>query len=596
MAARNFDAYRATTLLQSFDHYEEQGKAHHKSLKKLSPHQRKSLHRIFRNVQMNEGTLDLDSKRKNEEQRFREKVEQAELRILELLEDPQATQKPYLEVEVEQLWRQFYKTVTSYPTTLSKESIREVQNALQRIWDVASQKKFDNHFSKKLIKEGLIDLNAKLHDKEGRCLLEVKVSQLRTALWQEYQKELLNSSPREARAFLKVGLQTLQELTLQQTKAFTRTIEKFSKTLIAAQEQKIVLDWYELAQLLSQEGLDAEIVSLLLPVCKEMIKGHNETCRVHEEAQYSGEKMAAALLGTSHRFQGNIHAIRSEPILAVTLVFTDLEDYNNVYNHLLGKKRDPADVREAGVCLNRSAKFSFGTMNLTAPVTLISPLGQYSVTHIKDHEDSHHSMLSDHLGGELNRTLDETPIVFRFSTENIDPAFIFLHRTWRTELQSRAQRATLSLHNEVQAYLPDILTDPRRIINSLTNFSKKGLYNYIFDDEFEEYFRKHIASKNLSSEQKTKAFQLLMQDIETAKKQYVEAVVGHVETALRIARALKSHVIPRDVIQTFLRTATMREWPYLARYLDAPRVCLRGTTPEAQQAWDTWKQNNSAQP
>ncbi len=365
MATRKFDAFAPKTLLQSFevsDGYLSRSKPL-KELARLTPDQRTALQEIFQNERMDEDQLKLDENKKKLQEEFQLKIEDLERQMTLLLTDPNYLTDDVIAAKTESLWRRLYKIVQEPSFTLTHKSITVGQEALQRIWDLASKKKYKAVIGRRDLLEGLNELNTFLLQKESRTIYEVKLSDMRKELWAEYQRQLLTMTTQQARLWLKTGLLALKELAEQQTQIFGRTMKIFAQELNRAGNQPWAFDPFTMYQFLQQEGLDLEVVEILKPVCQEMLLSHNRACQVYDLGKGNGKDIALALKGNAFQFQGRVAVVNSSPFLAVTLFFSEMSDYTQVYNHVARTTRAAHDIREAGVSFNTNVEFIFHYQN-----------------------------------------------------------------------------------------------------------------------------------------------------------------------------------------------------------------------------------------
>lgn len=471
------------------------------------------------------------------------------------------------------------------PKNLTEESQNFALHELAELEKVISESSQLPEKVKAELLQKITVLKEKIQVNKWKKMRIYDATSIRGKIHRKYQKLIHESQDedekRKAREFLAQALRVVEELTHQQVESFINSFEDVWERLETTEEDgSIVLEDSAVEEVFKKNGFVFDSRnSGILDSFRSMVESHNKLIDVFkklgvqrdEDGQFIYRKLLQ-LDKDSYQFHGKVTLDFRSPIIAIRLNCHDRRDYTYFTEGDFEDVSFGKTYHHAGMSSIHGFNITIEGEDFSVPVIVNDVSQTDGSEEIQTHENAHQKMLIRDKYGAMtlarDRDIDKAPTIFPHKEAVLQEPLDRYQRRWRETLQSDFNWALSSGRDELQAYTEDG-SDFDDILETLTDDAEDALYNYVGNTAFLEAQTKHIrANTKLSEEQKETLIFELSKDAEKAKKAYHEALRDAVTVLKRLDQSMPESKNKRRKLATLMRFTTMKEWKYLARYLD----------------------------
>ncbi len=471
------------------------------------------------------------------------------------------------------------------PKNLTEESQRFALSELEELEKVILGSSELSKTAQEDVLQRIAALKEKIKANKWKKMRIYDATYIRGKIHRKYQKLLSESQnedeKRKAKEFLTQALRVVEELTHQQVESFIHSFEEVWERLETTEEDgSIVLEDSAVEEVFKKNGFVFDSRnSGILDSFRSMVESHNKLIKVfkklgvqsNEDGQFIYRKLLHADK-ESYQFHGKVMLDFRSPIIAIRLNCHDRRDYTYFTEGDFEDVSFGKTYHHAGMSFTDGFNITIEGENFSVPV-IVNDVSQTDRSEeIQTHENAHQKILVREKYGAMtlarDRDVDKAPTIFTHKEEVLQEPLAWYQKRWRDTLQSDFNWALSSGRDELQAYTEDG-SDFDDILETLTDDSEDALYNYVGNTALLEAQTKHIrANSELSEEQKERLIVELSKDAEKAKKAYHDALRDAVTVLKRLDQSMPESKNKRRKLATLMRFTTMKEWKYLARYLD----------------------------
>lgn len=540
------------------------------------------LHTLLNNL--NKKIIDLELSTP-QSQALHAQVEETSSRFKTTIEQKIRDKVSQLDEEIQGKAGELVPGLDTIPKNLTEESQRFALSELEELEKVILGSSELSKTAQEDVLQRIAALKEKIKANKWKKMRIYDATYIRGKIHRKYQKLLSESQnedeKRKAKEFLTQALRVVEELTHQQVESFIHSFEEVWERLETTEEDgSIVLEDSAVEEVFKKNGFVFDSRnSGILDSFRSMVESHNKLIKVfkklgvqsNEDGQFIYRKLLHADK-ESYQFHGKVMLDFRSPIIAIRLNCHDRRDYTYFTEGDFEDVSFGKTYHHAGMSFTDGFNITIEGENFSVPV-IVNDVSQTDRSEeIQTHENAHQKILVRDKYGAMtlarDRDVDKAPTIFTHKEEVLQEPLAWYQKRWRDTLQSDFNWALSSGRDELQAYTEDG-SDFDDILETLTDDSEDALYNYVGNTAFLEAQTKHIrANSELSEEQKERLIVELSQDAEKAKKAYHDALRDAVTVLKRLDQSMPESKNKRRKLATLMRFTTMKEWKYLARYLD----------------------------